>query len=96
MCHRFFFRATVCAEVHGRGAHARADGYDLDQVLTTDDLVSGDNCFFSATGITDGNLLKGVHYDRLGATTQSLVMRSRSGTVRLVEARHRPDKLGLA
>jgi fructose-1,6-bisphosphatase II len=70
-------------------------GYDLDRVLGTDDLVAGDNCFFAATGITDGNLLKGVHYDRRGATTQSLVMRSRSGTVRLVEARHRPDKLDL-
>ena len=65
-------------------------------MLSTDDLVQGDNCFFSATGITDGNLLKGVHYDRNGASTQSLVMRSRSGTVRVVEARHRPDKLGLA
>ena len=68
-------------------------GYDLDRVLSTDDLVAGDNCFFSATGITDGNLLHGVRYDRGGATTQSLVMRSRSGTVRLVEARHRPEKL---
>ena len=67
--------------------------YDLDRVLSTDDLVAGDNCFFSATGITDGNLLHGVRYDRGGATTQSLVMRSRSGTVRLVEARHRPEKL---
>ncbi len=75
-----------------RGA-AVAAGYDLDRVLGTDDLVAGDNCFFSATGITDGNLLKGVHYDRLGATTQSLVMRSRSGTVRVVDARHRPEKL---
>ena len=74
-------------------AAAVAAGYDLDRVLGTDDLVAGDNCFFSATGITDGNLLQGVHYDRSGATTQSLVMRSRSGTVRLVEARHRADKL---
>jgi fructose-1,6-bisphosphatase II len=74
-------------------AAAVAAGYDLDRVLGTDDLVAGDNCFFSATGITDGNLLQGVHYDRAGATTQSLVMRSRSGTVRLVEARHRADKL---
>lgn len=73
-------------------AVALAAGYDLDQVLDTDDLVQGDNCFFSATGITDGNLLKGVHYDRTGASTQSLVMRSRSGTVRLVDATHRPDK----
>ncbi|HPU39535.1 MAG TPA: class II fructose-bisphosphatase [Microthrixaceae bacterium] len=77
-------------------AAAVADGYDLDRVLSTDDLVQGDNCFFAATGITDGNLLKGVHYDRQGATTQSLVMRSRSGTVRLVEARHRSGKLDLA
>ena len=62
-------------------------------MLTTDDLVAGDNCFFAATGITDGELLKGVHYDSRGATTQSLVMRSKSGTVRLVNARHRIAKL---
>ncbi len=68
-------------------------GYDLDRVLTTDDLVAGDNCFFAATGITDGELLKGVHYDRNGATTQSLVMRSRSGTVRMINARHNLTKL---
>ncbi|MEO7557161.1 MAG: class II fructose-bisphosphatase [Acidimicrobiales bacterium] len=68
-------------------------GYDLDRVLTTDDLVSGDNCFFAATGITDGDLLKGVHYDSRGATTQSLVMRSKSGTVRQVNARHALNKL---
>ena len=72
-----------------------AAGYDLDRVLTQDDLVAGDNCFFSATGITDGDLLKGVHYSRLGATTRSLVMRSRSGTVRYVNAHHRLEKLGL-
>lgn len=68
-------------------------GYDLTRVLTNDDLVASDNCFFAATGITDGELLKGVHYDRFGCTTQSLVMRSRSGTVRTINARHRPDKL---
>jgi len=68
-------------------------GYDLDQVLDTDDLVAGDNCFFAATGITDGELLRGVHYDNRGATTQSLVMRSRSGTVRRIDARHRLVKL---
>jgi len=68
-------------------------GYDLEKVLTTNDLVGGDNCFFSATGITDGDLLKGVHYDSRGATTQSLVMRSKSGTVRLVNARHQLTKL---
>ncbi len=71
---------------------AISGGYDLDRVLTTDDLVDSDNCFFAATGITDGNLLKGVHYDRRGITTQSLVMRSRSGTVRFVDAHHLPDK----
>jgi len=69
-------------------------GYDLDRVLTTDDLVAGDNCFFAATGITDGELLKGVHYDRNGASTQSLVMRSKSGTVRMIHARHNLSKLG--
>ena len=74
-------------------AAAVAAGYDLDRVLFTDDLVAGDNCFFAATGITDGELLKGVHYDSLGATTQSLVMRSKSGTVRLVNAHHRLEKL---
>ncbi|HEX4905826.1 MAG TPA: class II fructose-bisphosphatase [Acidimicrobiales bacterium] len=68
-------------------------GFALDRVLTMDDLVQGDNCFFAATGITDGEVLKGVHYDRNGATTQSLVMRSKSGTVRLIDARHRLDKL---
>jgi fructose-1,6-bisphosphatase II len=72
---------------------AIAAGYDLERVLSTDDLVGGDNCFFAVTGITDGEVLKGVHYDSRGATTQSLVMRSKSGTVRLVNARHRLDKL---
>ncbi|HVL03322.1 MAG TPA: class II fructose-bisphosphatase [Acidimicrobiales bacterium] len=68
-------------------------GYDLDKVLTADDLVAGDNCFFAATGITDGELLRGVRLHDAGATTQSLVTRSRSGTVRFVEARHRLDKV---
>ncbi len=68
-------------------------GYELDAVLTLDDLVRGDNCFFAATGVTDGDLLKGVHYQPGVAITQSLVMRSRSGTVRLVNARHPQDKL---
>jgi fructose-1,6-bisphosphatase II len=68
-------------------------GYDLDRVLSTGDLVSGDNCFFAATGITDGELMKGVHFDGRGATTQSLVMRSKSGTVRRVDARHSLAKL---
>src|SRR3954471_17967459 len=68
-------------------------GYNLEAVLTTDDLVKGDNCFFAVTGITDGDVLKGVHYDAEGATTQSLVMRSRSGTVRRIDARHKLEKL---
>jgi fructose-1,6-bisphosphatase II len=68
-------------------------GYDLDAVLTTDDLVKGDNCFFAATGITDGELLHGVRYDEFGAMTQSLVMRSKSGTVRLIYAKHPLHKL---
>ena len=68
-------------------------GYDLDAVLSTDDLVRSDNCFFAATGITDGELMRGVHYDSRGATTQSLVMRSKSGTVRRIDARHRLEKL---
>ena len=68
-------------------------GYDLSRVLDADDLIGGDNCFFAATGITDGELLKGVRYDASRIYTQSLVMRSRSGTVRLVNATHRVDKI---
>lgn len=72
---------------------AKELGLALDQVLTIDDLVKGDNVFFSATGITDGELLDGVRYFSGGAETHSVVMRSKSGTVRFVEARHRWDKL---
>ncbi|MGH9083763.1 MAG: fructose-bisphosphatase class II family protein, partial [Acidimicrobiales bacterium] len=72
---------------------AVAAGYDLDAVLTTDDLVQGDNCFFAATGITDGELLQGVRYHGSGATTQSLVMRSKSGTIRKIDASHPLAKL---
>ena len=68
-------------------------GFDLDRVLTTDDLVSGEDVFFAATGITDGALLRGVKYWPDGATTSSLVMRARSGTVRWVEAEHQFEKL---
>lgn len=70
-------------------------GYDLDRILTQDTLVASDNCFFASTGITDGDLLKGVHYSANVVTTQSMVMRSRSGTVRRIDARHRPDKLDI-
>jgi len=69
-------------------------GYDLSKVLRGDDLVRSEDVFFSATGVTDGDVLQGVRYqgDR-GATTESLVMRSRSGTVRRVSARHDRTKL---
>ena len=70
-----------------------AAGYDLDAVLSTDDLVQGDNCFFAATGITDGELLQGVRFHSFGASTQSLVMRSKSGTIRRIEATHPLAKL---
>ncbi len=69
-------------------------GYDLAKVLTADDLVAGDDVFFSATGVTDGDVLQGVRYQGdSGATTESLVMRSRSGTVRRVAARHDRAKM---
>jgi fructose-1,6-bisphosphatase II len=74
-------------------AAVRAHGIDVEVVHTDADLVKGDDVFFAATGITDGELLRGVHYYGEGATTQSLVMRSRSGTVRRVDAVHRPGKL---
>jgi fructose-1,6-bisphosphatase II len=68
-------------------------GHDLDRVLFTDDLVSGDNVFFVATGITDGDLLRGVHYRAETAYTQSLVMRSKSGTIRKIDSTHKLSKL---
>ena len=64
-------------------------GHDLDRVLYTDDLVSGDDCFFVATGITDGELMQGVRYKAGGASTHSLVMRSRSGTIRSIHSEHK-------
>lgn len=72
---------------------AEAAGYDLGAVLTIDDLVRSDNVFFAATGITDGELVRGVVYSGAGASTSSIVMRSRSGTIRRVESDHRWDKL---
>ncbi len=68
-------------------------GYDLDRVLHTDDLVTGEDVFVSATGVTTGALLRGVRYVNDGAITDSIVMRSRSGTVRRIEARHQLSKL---
>jgi fructose-1,6-bisphosphatase II len=68
-------------------------GYDLDEVLDVNRLVAGDDVFFAATGVTEGDVLEGVHYTATGATTESLVMRSRSGTVRRILARHDRAKL---
>ena len=68
-------------------------GHDLDAVLSTDDLVTSENCFFVATGITDGELLRGVRYRAGGVITHSLVMRSKSGTIRLIESHHQLAKL---
>ncbi len=72
---------------------AREQGYDLDKVLTTDDLVGGEDVFFAVTGITDGELVHGVKYYANGARTHSIVTRSRTGTVREIFASHRWDKL---
>ncbi|GGS90182.1 class II fructose-bisphosphatase [Streptomyces chromofuscus] len=68
-------------------------GHDLDRVLHTEDLVTGENVFFVATGITDGELLRGVRYRSETATTDSIVMRSKSGTVRRIDSEHRLSKL---
>jgi fructose-1,6-bisphosphatase II len=68
-------------------------GHDLDRVLTTDELVTGENAFFVATGVTSGDLLRGVRYRDGGAYTQSIVMRSKSGTVRVIDSYHRLEKL---
>ncbi|HWM37311.1 MAG TPA: class II fructose-bisphosphatase [Streptomyces sp.] len=68
-------------------------GHDLDRVLHTEDLVSGENVFFVATGITDGDLLRGVHYRGERAFTESLVMRSKSGTIRMIDSTHKLSKL---
>ena len=70
-------------------------GYDLNRILTTVDLVSGDDVFFAATGVTDGALLKGVRFETHQVITHSISMRSRSGTIRLIEGRHDPDRSGL-
>jgi fructose-1,6-bisphosphatase II len=72
---------------------AETAGYDLNRVLTTDDLASGADVFFAATGISDGDLLRGVRYRGDGATTDTLVMRSKSGTIRRIQATHQWQKL---
>ena len=71
----------------------REAGYDFDKILTMDDLVSSEDVFFAATGVTDGELLKGVRYDGDGARTDSIVVRGLTGTVRQITATHRTDKL---
>jgi fructose-1,6-bisphosphatase II len=68
-------------------------GLDLDRVLNETDLVRSDDVFFAATGITDGVLMQGVHYTSSGATTHSMVMRGKTGTIRTIHAEHRWDKL---
>ncbi|MDY3127097.1 MAG: class II fructose-bisphosphatase [Corynebacterium sp.] len=72
---------------------ARAAGHDLDRVLFTNDLVSSDNCYFAATGVTSGDMLTGVKYRANSATTRSMVMRSKSGTVRYIDSTHQLSKL---
>lgn len=72
---------------------ARAAGHDLDRVLFTNDLVTSENCYFAATGVTNGDMLDGVSYRANSATTRSMVMRSKSGTVRYLESIHQLSKL---
>ena len=68
-------------------------GYDLKQVLTSDDLVAGEDVFFAATGVTEGDILRGVRYQGDKASTETLVMRSKTGTIRRIIATHRLEKL---
>ncbi len=72
---------------------ARSQGYEMDKVLTIQDLVNRDEAFFAVTGITDGELVDGVKYFGKGTRTHSLVMRARSGTVREIRSTHRWEKL---
>ena len=74
-------------------SYAQEHGHDLSRVFTANDLVNSENVFFAATGITDGELLDGVRFVRGGAVTSSVVMRSKSGTIRTIESQHRWDKL---
>ena len=75
------------------GSSALDAGHDLDRVLSTDDLVTGDDCFFVATGITDGELMRGRPLPRRRRITHSLVMRLRSGTIRQIISEHQLSKL---
>ncbi len=90
-------RGEIQARLYPRDEEERRQaleqGFDLARVFTTNHLVRGDNVFFAATGITDGELLQGVHYYANTATTDSLVLRSRSGTIRHIQATHPLEKL---
>jgi fructose-1,6-bisphosphatase II len=86
-------QGRLCPQNDEERSAMQAAGHSEDLVLTMDDLVRSDNCFFAATGITDGPLLSGVRVEDRVVLTQSLVMRSRSGTVRRVDATHRIDKM---
>jgi fructose-1,6-bisphosphatase II len=92
-------RGEIQARLYPRDEEERRQaldhGFDLNRVYTTNDLVRGDNVFFAATGITDGELLQGVHYQGNMATTDSLVLRSRTGTIRHIQASHPLEKLKL-
>jgi fructose-1,6-bisphosphatase II len=86
-------QGRLCPRDDAERQAALAAGHDLDRILTTEDLVCGDNVFFCATGITDGELLRGVTYHAGGCRTQSIVMRSKSGTVRMIDSYHQLTKL---
>jgi fructose-1,6-bisphosphatase II len=87
------FQGRLWARDDDQIAFARDHGLSLDQILTIDDLVKTDDVFFAASGVTTGDLLKGVEYVAGGATSESLVMRSRSGTIRRIQTEHHWRKL---
>lgn len=92
-CLRGEIQARLYPRDEAERRQALDDGFDLGRVFMTDDLVRGDNVFFAATGITDGELLHGVHYGDNMATTDSLVLRSRTGTIRHIQASHPLEKI---
>lgn len=92
-CLRGEIHARLYARDEKEKKLAEEMGYDCNRVMTSSDLVKSNNVFFAATGITDGELLRGVHYSAMGATTESLAMRSSSGTMRRIIATHRSEKL---
>ncbi|PFG29015.1 fructose 1,6-bisphosphatase II [Corynebacterium renale] len=92
-CMRGEIQGQLAPQSEEERRRVEAAGHDLTRVFGTNDLVSSDNCFFAATGVTNGDMLRGVSYRSNGATTRSLVMRSKSGTVRYVESLHQLNKL---